>query len=148
MQNKNIRTIPLGAAAVTVINAGDMLLSLAEVSNVPESEWRPRYSSAFERPLPFPSQKSVWERAGGVAWRGKPRYAGRGGLAGQAPPLRFTRAIPKVVGLCSLEWELRWELGKPGSKLQIGLLPGRCVQRPYSTECGPVRRLLRISIAD
>ncbi len=56
MQNKNIRTIPLGAAAVTVINAGDMLLSLAEVSNVPESEWQPRYSSAFERPLPFPSQ--------------------------------------------------------------------------------------------
>ncbi len=56
MQNKNIRTIPLGAATVTVINAGDMLLSLAEVSNVPESEWRPRYSSAFERPLPFPSQ--------------------------------------------------------------------------------------------
>jgi len=56
MQNKNIRTIPLGAATVTVINAGDMVLSLAEVSDVPESEWRPRYSSAFERPLPFPSQ--------------------------------------------------------------------------------------------
>ncbi len=56
MQNKNIRTIPLGAATVTVINAGDMILSLAEVSNVQESEWRPRYSSAFERPLSFPSQ--------------------------------------------------------------------------------------------
>src|SRR5712692_10174865 len=69
-------------------------------------------------------------------------------LAGQAPPLRFTRAIPNVVVLCLLEWELRWGLGKPGSELQIGLLPGRCGQRPYSTECGPVRRLLRISIAD
>jgi glyoxylase-like metal-dependent hydrolase (beta-lactamase superfamily II) len=56
MTNNTARTIPLGAATITVINVGNMMLKLSRVMNVPESEWRPRYSSAFERPLPFPSQ--------------------------------------------------------------------------------------------
>jgi glyoxylase-like metal-dependent hydrolase (beta-lactamase superfamily II) len=53
---KFVRTLPLGAATVTIINQGDLRLSLAESLNVPESEWRPRYASDFERPLLFPSQ--------------------------------------------------------------------------------------------
>jgi glyoxylase-like metal-dependent hydrolase (beta-lactamase superfamily II) len=56
MTNNNARTISLGTATITVINVGNMILKLSEVMNVPESEWRPRYSSAFEKPLPFPSQ--------------------------------------------------------------------------------------------
>src|SRR5437588_3679922 len=49
-------TISLGAATVTVINQGDLMLSLAETLNVPESEWRPRYGADFAKPLLFPSQ--------------------------------------------------------------------------------------------
>jgi len=56
MTNSTSRTISLGTAAITVINVGNMVLELSEVMNVPESEWRPRYASAFEKPLPFPSQ--------------------------------------------------------------------------------------------
>jgi len=56
MTNSTPRTISLGAATVTVINAGNMILKLSEVLNVPESEWRSRDSSDFDRPLPFPSQ--------------------------------------------------------------------------------------------
>jgi glyoxylase-like metal-dependent hydrolase (beta-lactamase superfamily II) len=51
-----VRTIPLGKARVSVINVGDLILSLSEEMNVPESEWRPRYIAIFERPSPFPSQ--------------------------------------------------------------------------------------------
>src|SRR5437868_15540373 len=50
------RTIPLGAATVTVINVGDLVFRLSQVMNVPESEWRPRYAAEFEKPLSFPSQ--------------------------------------------------------------------------------------------
>ncbi len=56
MTNNTARTFHLGAATVTVINAGNMILNLSEIMNVPESDWRPRYSSVFEQSLPFPSQ--------------------------------------------------------------------------------------------
>jgi glyoxylase-like metal-dependent hydrolase (beta-lactamase superfamily II) len=56
MTNNTPRTISLGSATITVINAGNMILKLSKVMNVPESEWQPRYSTAFEKPLPFPSQ--------------------------------------------------------------------------------------------
>lgn len=51
-----VRTIPLGKAKVSVINVGDLILRLSEEMNVPESEWRPRYTEVFEQPSPFPSQ--------------------------------------------------------------------------------------------
>ena len=54
--NNYLRSLPLGAATVMAINQGDLRLSLARTLNVPESEWRPRYASAFEQPLLFPSQ--------------------------------------------------------------------------------------------
>src|SRR6266700_7776122 len=50
------RTIPLGAAAVSIINVGDIRLKLAKTLNVPESEWRPRYGEIFEQAFIFPSQ--------------------------------------------------------------------------------------------
>lgn len=56
MTNSTLRIISLGEATITVINAGNMILKLSEVMNVPESQWRSRYSSVFEKPLPFPSQ--------------------------------------------------------------------------------------------
>ncbi|HJT54868.1 MAG TPA: MBL fold metallo-hydrolase [Ktedonobacteraceae bacterium] len=49
-------TIQLGTAAITIINAGDLMFRLSEVMNIPESEWRPRYAAEFETPLTFPSQ--------------------------------------------------------------------------------------------
>lgn len=51
-----VRTIPLGAATITVINVGDLQMNLAEALNVPENERNPRYASAFEQPQLFPSQ--------------------------------------------------------------------------------------------
>ena len=51
-----IRTFSLGPATVSVINLGDLRFSLAKALNVPEDQWRPRYASAFEQPLLFPSQ--------------------------------------------------------------------------------------------
>ena len=54
--NADSRTIQLGAATVTIMNVGDLVFRLSEVMNVPESEWKPRYSASFEKPLSFPSQ--------------------------------------------------------------------------------------------
>jgi glyoxylase-like metal-dependent hydrolase (beta-lactamase superfamily II) len=51
-----VRTISVGSATVTVVNVGDLTLSLSEIMNVSEDEWRPRYAADFERPLSFPSQ--------------------------------------------------------------------------------------------
>lgn len=50
------RTFALGAAQITIINTGDVYLRLAEITNVPESEWRPRYADLFDRPAFYPSQ--------------------------------------------------------------------------------------------
>jgi glyoxylase-like metal-dependent hydrolase (beta-lactamase superfamily II) len=52
----DFRTIQLGTATLTIINVGDLMFRLAEVMNVPESEWRPHYAAEFEKPLSFPSQ--------------------------------------------------------------------------------------------
>ncbi|HVB20888.1 MAG TPA: MBL fold metallo-hydrolase [Ktedonobacteraceae bacterium] len=49
-------TFSLGAATVNIINVGDLRLTLSEIMNVPESEWRPRYSGVFDQPEFFPSQ--------------------------------------------------------------------------------------------
>jgi glyoxylase-like metal-dependent hydrolase (beta-lactamase superfamily II) len=50
------QTLSLGDATVTIMNAGDMLVNMAEELNVPESEWRPLYGSMVEGSKPFPSQ--------------------------------------------------------------------------------------------
>ncbi|HLX40770.1 MAG TPA: MBL fold metallo-hydrolase [Ktedonobacteraceae bacterium] len=50
------RTFALGAAIVNIINVGDLRLTLSEIMNVPESEWRPGYSGVFDQPMSFPSQ--------------------------------------------------------------------------------------------
>lgn len=52
----DIHTIALGAATVSLINVGDLQLTLAEIMPVPEEEWRPQYSGIFDQPLFFPSQ--------------------------------------------------------------------------------------------
>ena len=50
------RTFPLGATTVSVINVGDIQLTLAKTIDVPESNWRPLYGKAFEQAQVFPSQ--------------------------------------------------------------------------------------------
>src|SRR5579864_7923631 len=56
MSNTTPRTFPLGDATITIMNAGDMMVDMAEELNAPESEWRPLYGSTFEGNRPFPSQ--------------------------------------------------------------------------------------------
>src|SRR5712692_2136198 len=56
MTDNTHTTYQVGEATVSVMNIGDLNFSMAEEMNVPESEWRPRYAAAFERPLRFPSQ--------------------------------------------------------------------------------------------
>ncbi len=56
MANTTARTILVGDATVTIINAGEMVINLAEVLAVPESEWRPLYGSSLEGLQLFPSQ--------------------------------------------------------------------------------------------
>jgi glyoxylase-like metal-dependent hydrolase (beta-lactamase superfamily II) len=46
----------VGAAMVTVINVGDFAWDQAAHLNVPESEWRPRYTELFDHPLLLPIQ--------------------------------------------------------------------------------------------
>ena len=54
--NDYVRTIPVGFATVTVINVGNVILTLSEIMNVSEGEWRPRYTADFAQPFVFPSQ--------------------------------------------------------------------------------------------
>jgi len=54
--NSTTNTIALGAATVSIINTGDVRLVLAEITNAPESAWRPHYTGIFDQPLFFPSQ--------------------------------------------------------------------------------------------
>lgn len=54
--NDDTRTIVLGAATINIINVGDLQLTLSQIMNVPESEWRPRYGGIFDQPMFFPSQ--------------------------------------------------------------------------------------------
>src|SRR5579864_5231566 len=50
------RTIRLGGTIITIINAGDMMVNMAEEMAVPESKWRHLYGSTLEGSQPFPSQ--------------------------------------------------------------------------------------------
>lgn len=49
------RTLQVGAARVTVINAGDLALRLADDMAVDEALWRPQYADLFERHGACPS---------------------------------------------------------------------------------------------
>lgn len=42
------QTWQVGAARVTLLNAGDLRMRLAEEMAVPEQVWRPRYADLFE----------------------------------------------------------------------------------------------------
>lgn len=52
----NTKTLALGAATITIFNLGDLTITLSEMMNVPESEWRPRYADILGQPRVFPSQ--------------------------------------------------------------------------------------------
>jgi glyoxylase-like metal-dependent hydrolase (beta-lactamase superfamily II) len=51
-----IPSLTIGAATVTIFNVGDVYLTLAEIMNVPESEWRPQYTGLLDKPEYAPSQ--------------------------------------------------------------------------------------------
>lgn len=56
MSNITPRILPIGDASIAIMNAGDMVVDMAEELNAPESEWRPLYGSRIEGRKPFPSQ--------------------------------------------------------------------------------------------
>lgn len=49
------RVLPLGAATITIVNAGDSLWRLGEMMNVPQSAWRPQDTVTFTETAPFPN---------------------------------------------------------------------------------------------
>jgi glyoxylase-like metal-dependent hydrolase (beta-lactamase superfamily II) len=49
------KTLELGAAKISILNIGDLTITLSEMMNVPESEWRPRYEDILGKPGVFPS---------------------------------------------------------------------------------------------
>ncbi len=51
-----VQRFPLGEAMVTIISIGDLRWDQQEALGVPESDWRPRYTDSFERPLHIPVQ--------------------------------------------------------------------------------------------
>jgi glyoxylase-like metal-dependent hydrolase (beta-lactamase superfamily II) len=53
--DSTIRVITLGSATISIINTGDAQLTLAEITNTSEHEWRPRYTGIFDQPLLFPT---------------------------------------------------------------------------------------------
>ena len=64
---ENRRAITVGAARVTMVNAGDMTLRLANEFAVPEEVWRPRYADVFDRPCLCPSLSALIEVNGARA---------------------------------------------------------------------------------
>ncbi len=54
--NASLRSITIGKAKVSIINLGELSLSLAETMNVTESDSSAKYSKYFDRQLLFPSQ--------------------------------------------------------------------------------------------
>lgn len=54
-----MRSIQVGAARVTLVNAGMMTLRLADEFAVPESEWRPAYADLFDQPRLSPSLSAL-----------------------------------------------------------------------------------------
>ena len=56
MTSTTPRIIRLGGAIITIMNAGDMMVNMAEEMAVPESERRHLYGSTLEGSQPFPSQ--------------------------------------------------------------------------------------------
>lgn len=61
---QNMTTIRVGDARVTLLNAGDMRLVLANELEVPEELWRPQYADLFERPDVCPSLSVYIEHQG------------------------------------------------------------------------------------
>lgn len=58
------RTVQVGAARVTLLNAGNMRLVLMNELDVPEALWRPQYADLFEQPGISPSLSVLIEHAG------------------------------------------------------------------------------------
>jgi glyoxylase-like metal-dependent hydrolase (beta-lactamase superfamily II) len=65
MEGAMTTTFSIGSARVTILNAGDMRVRLAEEYAVPEALWRPDYVDVFEQPAIFPSL-SVYVELQGV----------------------------------------------------------------------------------
>jgi glyoxylase-like metal-dependent hydrolase (beta-lactamase superfamily II) len=61
-------TMTVGDLRVTLLNAGDLVLRMADELAVPESAWRPEYAGEFDAPLPYPSLSVlIQDPAGGAA---------------------------------------------------------------------------------
>ncbi len=52
---EDVRVLPVGAATVTIINTGDLLIPPADLLNVPEHAWVASEGASFTLPLPLPT---------------------------------------------------------------------------------------------
>jgi glyoxylase-like metal-dependent hydrolase (beta-lactamase superfamily II) len=64
---QDVTMLRVGDARVTILNAGNLRLLLAEEMAVPESVWRPWYADLFERPGICPSLSVYIEHGGARA---------------------------------------------------------------------------------
>lgn len=60
----NIRVAHVGAARVTLVNAGDMTVRMADEYGLPEFAYSPEYAEAFGQPQRFPSLSALIELDG------------------------------------------------------------------------------------
>ena len=60
----DMTSLRVGAARVTILNAGDLRLTLKDEMSVPEAEWRPQYAEVFDQPSDCPSQSVYVEYLG------------------------------------------------------------------------------------
>jgi glyoxylase-like metal-dependent hydrolase (beta-lactamase superfamily II) len=61
------RTLRVGAAQVSILNAGDLQLRLASEFATPEELWRPQYTDVFDVPALFPSLSALIQLDGVTA---------------------------------------------------------------------------------
>jgi hypothetical protein len=89
---QDMRAIRVGAARVTMLNAGNMRTKLSQELAVPEAVWRPQYADLFEQLSVFPSL-SVFVEYGGIRllvdandYRATMTAESEYAIAGYAPP--------------------------------------------------------------
>lgn len=112
--------ICIGAARGIPLNAGDLVMTLKDELNVPESAWRAGYAEVFEQPQTFPSQSvliaadgelmlvDVGDYAATVPadspWL-PPGYAPPPGIAEQIVAMGFALADVRRVVITHAHWD-------------------------------------------
>lgn len=100
-------TFTLGSAKVSILNTGDLCITLSEIMNVPESEWQTGYADVLGQPHFFPSQSvhialpdaSVLVDANNYALSAPPGYPYTMPEGYQPPPDLITQLFERGISL-------------------------------------------------